>query len=207
MQFILFMASLLLALVSTTLPAHGGTRGLPSEDPSQPWACQPKSYDARLCAQALATREQRAATPAVKDPWVVNCLDDQVLGLRRCWAGTFGREMASNGTPYNSPPSIPFQVFFVSNGVATLGPFVDVGLHTFPGRRPTVRVDEHPPISVAYDAGVSGREPNPALVEQLRRGQVARARYHVWPSGPRDLFVELTGFEAAWQRLQQELPR
>lgn len=132
----------------------------------------------------------------VNDNWNVNCTVDPVTTSRRCFASTFGQMMGHDGRPYGEK-SIPFQVYFFD----TLGPFVMVGWHTYPGRYPIVRVDDNTPITVRDDGGVSTLEPEPFLVEQLRLGKVARAQFHSWPEGCRNMFIDLAGFEEAWQRL------
>jgi hypothetical protein len=173
-------------------PAHG----FPSEDPSLPWACNPKTYDAKVCTEALAERSRASTTPAVNDPWTVHCSVDQVTTVRRCFMATFGQNMASDGSPYGRK-SIPFQVIYYN----TEGPYIMAGLHTFPGRHPIIRIDDQAPIVLQQDGGVSPSKPEPAVVEALRGGKIARLRYHVWPEGSRDAIYDLDGFETAWQRL------
>jgi hypothetical protein len=174
-------------------PAHG----FPSEDPSRPWACNPKTYDAKVCTEAHAERSRASTTPAVNDPWTVHCSVDQETTVRRCYMETFGQAMTSDGRPYGSK-SIVLQLIYYD----TKGPYVMAGLHNFPRRHPIVRIDDQAPIVLQQEGGVSSSKPEPALVEALRRGKIARRRYHVWPDGVgRDAIYALDGFEAAWQRL------
>lgn len=142
---------------------------------------------------ARITKERR-----VNDNWSAFCNVDAVTGVKKCAAGTFAYAMDHEGKPFGTK-NYPFQVYFVNNQ----GPYVMVGLHTFPGRNPTVRVDDGAPVTVGDDGGVSPPVPAPALVDQIRTGLVARARFHSWPKGAQDIYVELTGFEEAWQRLAQ----
>ena len=130
--------------------------------------------------------------------WSVWCHVYKVTKSRLCWAGTFGQFMNYDGRGYGKK-SIPFKVYFLDK----TGPFVEVGWHNYPGKHATVSIDENDPVEVNYDGGVSVLAPDEHLVQQLRSGKIARARYHVWPHGPEDMIVDLTGFEEAWQRLLQ----
>ncbi len=132
----------------------------------------------------------------VNENWSVDCTVDQVTTLKRNFASTFGQLMAYNGSAYGGN-HIPFQVYFLGES----GPFVSVGFHTYPGRYPTVRVDDNDPIRVQNDGGVSAPKPDSILVALMCTGKVARARYHSWPDGSQDMIVNLIGFEEAWLRL------
>lgn len=156
----------------------------------------PSQVDA-MVAEAMRDAAELEARTRVNANWSVNCTVDQVSGTKRCFAGTFGRALSSSGD-VRGTKSIPFQVFYVG----TAGPFVGVGWHTYPGRRPLVRVDENEPVVVNDSGGVAIPAPDEALVEELRVGRTVRARYDVWPEGARDMYVELEGFEEAWRRLQ-----
>lgn len=132
----------------------------------------------------------------VNDNWSAYCTVDNVTTLRRCYAGTFGQNMGYDGNPYGSK-SIPFQVYFLNDS----GPYVMVGYHTFPGRTPTVRIDNNDPVEIRDNAGVTAPGPSPILVKQMLAGKVAKARYHVWPRGSEDMYIDLSGFGQAWERL------
>jgi len=107
----------------------------------------------------------------VNENWSVGCTVDQVTKLKRCFAATFGQNMAHDGQGYGSK-SIPFQIYFLGD----YGPFVMVGLHNYPGRHPIVRIDENDPVIVPDDGGVSVPKPDVQLVELLRKGAIVRAR-------------------------------
>ncbi len=153
---------------------------------------------ARLSAESSQWAAELEARRRVNDNWSADCVVDQVTGVRRCFTATFGQAMDFEGNGYG-PKNLPFQIFYYDNE----GPFVQVGLHTYPGRRPTVRVDDNEPVTVWDSAGVEHRGKDQELVELLLSGTVARARYHVWPDGPQDMIVDLTGISEAWERLQE----
>ena len=161
-------------------------------------ATPPRQEDeaARIGREAMDWANALERARSVNDNWSAYCATDQVSTTRRCYAGTFGRLMLASGEPVGDK-SFPFQVYFLNQA----GPYVLVGHHTFPGRTPTVRVDDNIPIEVNDAAGVNALRPHPELVEKLRRGTAVRARFHEWPRGARDIYVDLTGFEEAWQRL------
>jgi hypothetical protein len=132
--------------------------------------------------------------------WMVDCVVDKVTAAKRCFAGTFGRQLGYDGNPVGSN-SYPFQVYYIDNR----GPFIMVGHHTYPDRTPIVRIDDAPPMKVHDDGGVSPLKPNPKIVEKLRSGSVAIGRYHSWPDGSNDIFVDIAGFDEAWGRLQKNM--
>lgn len=168
-------------------------------------ACTTHTTEERRVADsskaALAWPENLERERRVNENWSAYCTTDQVTTVKRCYAGTFGQSMGNDGQPYGSK-NIPFQVYFLD----TSGPFLMVGYHTFPGRTPTIRVDDLVPIQVHNDAGITALRPDPELVEALRTGSVVKARYHVWPDRTEDMLVKLQGFEEAWQKLNQLRP-
>lgn len=138
----------------------------------------------------IAASISRAEATTLASGWRADCVDDEVAATRRCYAGTFGSSMSAG-------QEVPFQVMFVDRvsderRKIVLPLHVRPGLHTYPGREPLVRVDDHEPVSDMYSA---------ELIGQLRNGRVARARYHVWPEGARDMIVDLAGFEEAYRML------
>jgi len=193
-------ALFVLALIPAS-SAYAGSQGFPSEQPSLPWACNPKTYDAKLCDEAMKDRAT-APPPTMQDTpddrWSVRCQVDHVTAKRRCWAGAFGRAMAATTGEGYGRKMYPFQISYID----TEGPYLFTP-NTFPGRDPIVRVDDGAPITIPH--GGLDRQVVQSLIPQLRRGQVARVRYHVWPRGAQDMIVDLDGFEAAWQQLQQEV--
>lgn len=144
----------------------------------------------------VALMEQQRQQRFVNENWYVDCDEDRVTAIRSCFARTSGQVLGQDGEPYGQK-IIPFKVVYIGN----LGPFVEVGVHDFPGRTPIVRVDHNEPIIVQDDGGVRASSPNPALVQQMLSGHIARATYHVWPKGQEQMYVNLTGFDQAWQRL------
>jgi hypothetical protein len=106
--------------------------------------------------------------------------------------------MSSDGEGYGDK-GIPFQVSFYDS----TGPYLMVGHHTYPGRRPQLRIDDDEAVLIDDDAGVSRAGTHPELIDRLRHASVVRARYHVWPEGSRDMIVDVTGFDEAWSRLQE----
>ena len=148
----------------------------------------------------VASAKKDADDRKVNENWSVHCTADQVTTTRTCRAFTFGQMMNGSGEGFGSK-SIPFQVFFVGK----LGPFVQVGYHTYPGRHPTVRVNDNKPTKIQDDGGVSPPKPvDMTVIEQLRGGQIVRARYHSWPKGGQDMIVDIEGFDAAWNRLLEQ---
>lgn len=146
----------------------------------------------QMRARAALMEKQRY----VNENWNADCSVDNVSTVRRCYAGTFGQRLGYDGEPYGSN-SIPFQVVYFDGS----GPFIRVGYHTYPGRTPTVRIDDHAPVNVQDDGGVTAPSADPLIVKQMLSGRVARATYHVWPQGQEQMYVDLTGFDQAWQRL------
>lgn len=155
-------------------------------------ACATKAD--RKTAELSAWADSLVKARRVNENWSAACITDQVTMSKKCFASTFGRRMGGDGEPYGSK-SIAFQIYFLDER----GPFIMVGFNTYPGRTPTVRIDENEPIQIRNSPPVA----SPSLVEQLRLGRVARGRYHVWPTGSEDIYVDLTGFEEAWRRLNQ----
>jgi hypothetical protein len=111
---------------------------------------------------------------------------DEVHGTRQCYAATFG------SNPWSTAPNVPFRVVFMNRE----GPVVQPGFNTFPGRTPTVRVDDNDPI---YDMR------DPKLIEQLKTGRIVRAEYHVWPSGAERMTLDPSGFAEAYALLLQKV--
>lgn len=114
--------------------------------------------------------------------WRVDCLTDEVHAIRTCFAGNFGTALGGTSA------SIPFRVVFVD----AVGPEVQPGFSTYPGRTPTVRVDSNPPV---YDMRSAD------LINQMKHGSIARAEYHVWPTGAARMTLDLTGFAEALDSL------
>lgn len=146
----------------------------------------------QMRARAALMEKQRY----VNENWNADCTVDNVSTVRRCYAGTFGQRLGYDGEPFGSK-SIPFQVVYIDRS----GPFIRVGYHTYPGRHPTVRIDDHAPVSVQDDGGVTAPSADPLIVQQMLSGRTARAAYHVWPQGEEQMYVDLSGFDQAWQRL------
>ena len=129
----------------------------------------------------------------VNSNWRVSCHDDAVTTSRRCFAGTFGEKMGHDGMAFGGK-NIPFQVYYFNEE----GPYISVGFHTFPGRTPTIRIDDDVPRETPS-------EPLPEVAQRLRTAHVVRARYHVWPRGAEDMIVDVSGFDEAWQQLTARL--
>jgi len=154
-----------------------------------------------LADEALRWGERLTVATRVNENWAVNCNTDAVSRTRRCFAATFGRPMSSSGGGFGTK-SIPFQVYFYNKQ----GPFLMVGLHTYPGRRPEIRIDDDSAAEFINDnAGVSPAGAHPEIVQRLLTARVVRARYDTWPDGSHDMIVDVTGFGEAWARLQQLL--
>jgi hypothetical protein len=136
--------------------------------------------------------------------WRVDCVTDTIQNVRRCFAGTFAKKMDHNGYGYGRK-SIPFQIVYYGK----IGPFLKVGFHTFPGRYPTIRLDDGDPITILDDGGGGrGDKIQPKLIKPMWSSQVLRARYHSWPEGHQDIIIEnLFGLEEAWNRLQEIIYR
>jgi hypothetical protein len=106
--------------------------------------------------------------------------------------------MTSDGQPFLSE-SAPLQVYFVDGR----GPFILAGWHNYPGRYPLIRFDADAKAVTIPDNGMGGRSPAPAVVSRMLKASVARVRFDVWPDGASDIYVDLTGFPAAWAELNQ----
>lgn len=154
-----------------------------------------------LFAKSLQWANKLEQERRVDKNWSVDCTIDHVTALKRCFAFTFGQKMSIDGQAYGRK-DIPFQVYFSGES----GPFVMAGFNTYPGKSPTVRVDDNNPVRVHDYSGVSKLKPDESLVKLLRKGKVARISYHSWPEGRQDMIVDLTGFEEAWQRLMEKKP-
>lgn len=136
--------------------------------------------------------ERLDAARRINENWIVDCSTDRVTNVRRCFAGTFG--VGTN--------KAPFQVVYRGNR----GPFIQVGAHDFPGRRPLVRFDNDPqPMTILDDGGVSSVTPQMNVVSRMLRARTASVRYHTWPHGGRDMTLNVAGFDLAWARLQKLL--
>lgn len=155
-------------------------------------ACTTTKKEAPEVTEALERAAKLDRERRVNENWSVFFTVDQITLAKTYRASTFGRAMAYNGTPYGSK-NIPFQVYYINN----TGPFLMVGLNTYPGKTPTVRIDDNDPVSVG------GMLRDLSLIDQLLTGKILRGRYWVWPEGARDMYVELEGFEEAWERLTE----
>jgi invasion protein IalB len=124
----------------------------------------------------------RVAATTLSSGWRVDCTRDAFTDERRCFAGRFGR------ADWGGPESIPFQIYYV-NGT---GPMMLAGDHDFPGRAPSIRIDDGP-------AGTATASPD--VIAALRQGREARVVYHVWPHGERRMVVSLDGFAQAHDQL------
>lgn len=160
---------------------------------------------ALTCASALvgcATASQQWAerltvAQRVNENWIVDCSTDEISRIRRCFAGTRGSAGEQLGEKLT-----PFQVYFYNKQ----GPFIMVGFHTYPGRRPMIRIDDDSAaVFIHDDAGVTPVGAHPEIVRRLLTAKVVRARYEHWPDGDRDMIVDVTGFAEAWARLQRLL--
>lgn len=131
--------------------------------------------------QALEATAKRQAETTLPSGWRVDCVDDQHLAQRRCYAATFVDD-------------VPFQVFYL-NGA---GPALMPGWHTYPGRHATVRVDNGPVLTVPTGTAK-------AIVAALGEGQTAYITYHEWPKGERRMALDLSGFNEAHHLLLEKM--
>lgn len=122
----------------------------------------------------------KVAESTLASGWRVDCTGDQFKAQRTCFAGTFGDTRATLKF---------FQIGYV-NGAGP-GLFVP---HDFPGRTPTVRVDNGPVLS----------DPA-AIVEALKAGTTAYVVFHVWPTGEERMTVDVRGFSEAYALLLTKL--
>ena len=143
-----------------------------------------------LCAAVLGCGvpggeiRKRVAETTLSSGWRVDCTYDHHLDSRRCFAGTFGKSASGARTA-------PFQLVTINNA----NPHIMAGHHTFPGRTAVVRVDNNAPLpATSYSA----------LLPQLLNGKTAYVTYHVWPTGPERVTVNLEGIQEAYQILQQK---
>lgn len=164
-----------------------GLLGCATSPPPPPAPRAPPLQLQAAQAAAKALEERRR----VNENWSADCIVDKITTSRRCFAATFGRPMKADGTPFMGQATIPLEVFYVDSA----GPFLQIGFNTFPGRDPTVRVDDGVPYTFPE------RAPPAALLAELRAGRVLRGRYYVWPRGAADAIFDLTGIEEALSRL------
>lgn len=129
-----------------------------------------------------------------KSLWAVRCSTDAVSGVKRCFAGTFGKDMTSSGNPHGRN-KIPFQVIYIND----LGPILSVGYNTYPGMSPQIRIDNGEP----YDVSETGytRE-SKTIIEAIKSGNILRAKYYVWPTGVEYMYVDLYGAREAIEKLE-----
>jgi hypothetical protein len=167
----------------------GCTQGAPPRP--DPWA-EVSARSERMVADAYAREQKRK----VNENWNADCTTDAVTGVRRCFAGTFGQSMDARGNGFGGK-NLPLQTYFVDQD----GPFILVGTNTYPGRTPTIRLDDSEPMPVWNFGGTRPPQPQPELVAQFLDAQTARARFHVWPEGSNDMIVDLRGFGEAWSKL------
>lgn len=138
-----------------------------------------------LAVTALLIGAEGDAPP--KAAWEVRCRVDELSDVRSC--------SLRNG---NLEPQ--FALLLVG---AKGSPIVMPGVHDFPGRKATVRVDQNKAIVFApADKRDSGKQIE--LVEQLRQGKVARFEYHQWPEGAQRASIDLAGFREAYAELIRE---
>lgn len=138
---------------------------------------------ASSCAQPGINRElqQQVRDTTLQSGWRVDCTYDRFKDVNRCFAGIFGE----------APNTAPLQVFYLNQR----GPFIMAGRHDFPGRTPTVRVDEKKPMPTTDAKGI---------IEALKSGSTAYVVYHVWPKGERRSVVKISGFPEAYDLLQKK---
>ena len=141
-------------------------------------------------AEKPISQEQTSQTA-----WSVSCVNDKVTGNRKCYAGTFGRRIGANGMPYGQS-NIPYQVYFNVLRGESSGPRMFVGYNTYPGKTPTVKIDNNEPLKCT-------KENAAAIIQQMKAGDVVTARFYAWPDGPEDIQINLSGFPQAWQELKQ----
>jgi hypothetical protein len=126
----------------------------------------------------------------VNENWSADCTTDAVTNVSECRAATFGQSMDHRGQGYGDK-NLPFHVYFIDQR----GPFLRMGFNTYPGRTPTVRLDDGEPVHLAE------REQQLELVGEMINARTARARFHVWPTGSEDMIINLQGFGEAWEKL------
>jgi hypothetical protein len=149
-------------------------------------------------APTQPTRSERMVSQAhqlerlrkVNDNWNADCTTDAVTGVRECFAGTFGQSMDNRGNAFG-PQNMSLRVYFLDGN----GPYLSVGTNTYPGRTLTIRLDDGEPVNVRP------MDHQPDVVSTIMDAQTARARFHVWPEGSRDMIVDLHGFSEAWSKL------
>jgi hypothetical protein len=158
--------------------------------------CAQTPMEAAIAKSKVESAEilRRDQLTHVNANWRVDCVTDPVKATKDCFAGTFGQAMTHDGVGYGGK-DMPFQVRYL-NGQ---GPVIVVGWNSYPGKTPTIRVDESPPIRVSGSA-------EPDVIKQLLTGSTVRGEYYAWPSAsPKRIIVDLAGFGEAWTALQAKL--
>lgn len=154
-------------------------------------------------AKAVAEKQKGQ----VNENWNVRCDTGHVSAVRRCSASAEGKMMDLNGNAV-APINIGGNIYEPSGGGLSVefydnyGPLINVG-HNYPGRKPIIRIDENKPLTISDDGGVTDHKPDPAIVQQMRKGAVARIQYDKWPKGTQTMIVKINGFDQAWERLNQ----
>jgi hypothetical protein len=150
---------------------------------------------------STACAETTSSQVSGKSDWSVRCNTDAVTRSTECFAGTFGSPMNSAGQPF-LPPAYPLKVYFLDGR----GPYLQVGFHDFPGERPSIRFDsDRNAYTIPDDGGVSSAGIATSAVNRMQTALVARARFWTWPDGSRDMYVDLTGFAAAYAELRARI--
>lgn len=139
-------------------------------------SCAPNIHPDIQKANQLAEKRRINAN------WSGDCNKDKVSNLTTCWVQTKGIWVRYLGQK---------------------GPYIKIGSHDFPGRKPSVRFDnDAKPFEIDDDPAV-GISPQKTVVTRMLSASTAYTRYHVWPNGHKDAEVSLDGFPEAWERLQQ----
>ena len=129
------------------------------------------AMEAKLAAEETARRQA-----VVDGGWRVDCSTDHHKAERRCFAGSFDVEGRD-----------AFQIVYVNRR----GPVLYTP-HDFPGRVPTVRVDDGPVIPATNPNGI---------LTALTNGRTAYVVYHRWPMGEVQMTVDVAGFAEAYSEL------
>ena len=127
------------------------------------------------------------AEPALvpeKTTWSAACEIDELTDARTCWVRADEIER-------------PFHVMWSGDEP----PIILAGIHDFPGRTATVRVDKGKPREFGYAARdiKSAQKQTAALLPELKKGQAVMFEWHRWPTGAERGALLLEGFPEAYE--------
>lgn len=127
--------------------------------------------------------------------WSSDCtITNPLEKTRRCFLATSAQRISASGDPVGSLKD-NFQIYYLNES----GPYFRISNHNYPGRTPSVRVDDNQVIQLPNTA----TETYQNVANQMLLGKRMLAQFTVWPdSMDTYMLVDLEGFNDGWKRLQ-----